>query len=202
MKILIAGSTGLLGTHLVKILTLHGYDVIGLSKTGGGEFAVDLRDQTESNRILSKHNPDVVINLVALTSVEKCEVFPQLSFELNCKVAEILTEWCVTNNKRQVYISTDHIYDGLDPSKEIEVKILNNYALAKYAGELASQKGRTTILRTNFVGKSLVSTRESLSDWVYNACVSNSKVQVLSDVLFSPLSISSLCDVIMEVFKE
>ena len=54
---------------------------------------------------------------------------------------------------------------------EEQIKIRNYYAFSKYAGELAAIQVPSTILRTNFVGRSKVSHRESLTDWVYYSLI-------------------------------
>ena len=65
-----------------------------------------------------------------------------------------------------------------------------------YAGELAAAAVPSTILRTNFVGRSIVTHRESLTDWVYNSLANKVHIQVLDDVYFSPLSISNLVQMV------
>ena len=82
------------------------------------------------------------------------------------------------------------------------ITITNNYALTKYAGELAAIRVPSTILRTNFVGRSKVRHRESLTDWVYNSMTGNRQVQVLSDIYFGPLSITILVEMIELVVQK
>jgi dTDP-4-dehydrorhamnose reductase len=101
-----------------------------------------------------------------------------------------------------VQISTDHVYDGVGLNTEEEITITNNYAFSKYAGELVALRIPSTILRTNFVGRSQVSYRESLTDWVYKSMIGSKQVQVLNDVYFSPLSIRTLVDMIELVVQK
>ena len=108
----------------------------------------------------------------------------------------MLGDWAKKKKRHLIHISTDHVYDSLYPNKESDIIIRNYYALTKYTGELACASKYTTILRTNFVGRSNALHRESLTDWVYKSLINKQQVEVLSDVYFNPVSINTLCKVI------
>jgi len=101
-----------------------------------------------------------------------------------------------------IQISTDQVYDGDGLHSEDKVNLTNNYAFSKYAAELVALRVNSSILRTNFVGRSKVSSRESLSDWVYKSCKTGRPEKVLDDVYFSPLSIRSLNEIIELIIKK
>lgn len=196
--ILITGATGLLGSSLVPYLRKSGYKVVTHAHTTQADVMFDLSDRIKSYRFLEQVQPDVIINLVSLTSVELCEKQVNLAYLLNTRTVENLANWIKSAKAdcHLVQISTDHVYDGIGLHLEDNVTITNNYALSKYAGELAAVRVPSTILRTNFVGRSKVSYRESLTDWVYNSMTEKKHVQVLDDVYFSPLSIGTLVEMI------
>jgi len=100
-----------------------------------------------------------------------------------------------------IQISTDHVYDGKGPHKEQDICIKNTYAFSKYSGELAAVRVPSSVLRTNFVGRSNASHRKSLTDWIHSSITGNQQVQLLSDVYFSPLSIKVLLDMMNLVVK-
>lgn len=58
MKVLVTGSTGLVGAALLK--ELHHHDVVGLTRSDG-----DLAADGVAERLLDKHAPDVVVHLAA-----------------------------------------------------------------------------------------------------------------------------------------
>jgi len=101
-----------------------------------------------------------------------------------------------------IQISTDHVYDGIGPHSEDQVTLTNNYASSKYAGELAATRVPSTVIRTNFVGRSKVGHRDSLTDWVYNSLTRGEDVRVLRDVFFSPLSMITLTEMILLVIEK
>jgi len=88
------------------------------------------------------------------------------------------------------------VYDGAGPHAEDELTIRNHYAMSKLAGEFAAGIVPSTILRTNFVGRSMRKSRIGFTDWLHTALNGMSQINVFDDVMFSPLSISTLCDCI------
>jgi dTDP-4-dehydrorhamnose reductase len=203
-KILITGATGLLGSSLVPYLKKNGYQVLTHARSRKADFIFDLSNSLESYRVLEKIKPNVIINLVSLTSVELCEEQTNLAYLTNTRSVENLAHWVASSgfNCHLVQISTDHVYDSDGIHAEDEITLTNNYAFSKYAGELASLQVPSTILRTNFVGRSKVKHRESLTDWLYTAMTNGDTLQVLNDVYFSPLSIEKLVEMIELVVKK
>lgn len=202
-KILVTGSTGLLGSSLVPYLNKCGYKVVSHAKNRHANVLFDLADDVQANERLEQIQPDVIVNLVSLTNVELCEDQVNSAYLANTRSVENLVNWIKSaeHNCHLVQISTDHVYDGERLHNEDDVNITNNYAFSKYSGELAALQVSSTILRTNFVGRSQVSYRESLSDWLYNSLIAGKDVQVLNDVNFSPLSIKALVEMIALVIE-
>jgi dTDP-4-dehydrorhamnose reductase len=202
--VLITGATGLLGSSLVPHLKKCGARVVTHALTTQADYMFDLSDQIKSFEILEQIKPSVIINLVGLTSVEFCEEQVNLAYLANTRAVENLVYWLLASGTdcHLVQISTDHVYDGIGPHIEDAITITNNYAFSKYAGELAAIQVPSSIIRTNFVGRSQVSHRESLTDWVYKNMTEGQHVQVLSDVCFSPLLITTLVAMIELVVQK
>jgi dTDP-4-dehydrorhamnose reductase len=203
-KILITGATGLLGSSLVPYLKKCGYTVLTQAHIKQADFKFDLSDRIKSYEILEQIQPSVIINLVSLTNVELCENQVNLAYLANTRTVENLTNWIASTTEycHLVQISTDHVYDGVGQNTEDNITITNNYALSKYAGELAAIRIPSSVLRTNFVGRSQVSYRESFTDWVHKSMKFSKPVQVLNDVYFSPLSITKLVEMIELVVQK
>ena len=70
------------------------------------------------------------------------------------------------------------------------------------AGEHVLNSTSSTIIRTNFLGKSIVNGRESLSDWAIRKTIDEIKINLFQDVFFSPLSINSLVQYIEMVMNK
>jgi len=130
--------------------------------------------------------------------VDRCQTDPQYAYLLNVRVIENIVAWTHLSKRscHLIQISTDQVYDGPGPHAEEQTTLTNLYAFSKYTGELAAAQIPSTILRTNFVGRSLSQKRKSLSDWLYSALNSKTPIQVFDDVLFSPLSMGTLTEMI------
>jgi len=196
--LLITGASGLLGSSLVPFLKVRGYSVSTHAHQKSADYLANLAEEKAAFKLLDTVRPDIVINLVGLTSVELCQEYPNEAYLLNTKSVENITNW-ITERRTDchlIQISTDQVYDGSGLHTENQVVIKNIYAFSKYAGELAALKVPSTILRTNFVGRSKISHRESLTDWVHNSLKSKKQINVFQDIYFSPLSLVRLVEII------
>jgi len=202
-KVLVAGASGLLGTSLVPALRAAGHRVAthGFSKSSGCDHSADTSDGATVEAMLAAARPDVVVNLVAATNVDHCENRPDDAWRLNVKSVETLAARAAAHDFRLVHISTDQVYDGPGPHREDDVAILNVYGLSKRAGELAALSAGGTVLRTNFFGPSRLAGRMSFSDWVIAKLRAGEAFTGFDDVLFSPLTMASLCDAIIRVLE-
>ena len=202
--ILITGATGLIGSTLVPWLKSHGRSIATQSRQTNADYNANLVDKSETFALLEKIQPSVIVNLVGLTSVERCQDNTNESYLLNTRTVENIANWICQSRAicHLIQISTDQVYDGAGIHAEDQVTITNNYAFSKYGGELASARVPNTILRTNFFGRSKVTSRESLSDWVYHSMTNGKHVQVLQDVYFSPLAMTTLAEMIELVIEK
>jgi dTDP-4-dehydrorhamnose reductase len=198
MKIAVLGAAGLLGSTLTPYLKACGHEVITHSRHGDTQFQADLTNSAATYDLLQKIAPESIVNLIGLTNVDRCEKEPNEAYLANVRTIENISSW-VRNTAvpcHLVHISTDQIYDSLTVHAEDQVRLTNYYAFSKYAGELAAMGISATILRTNFIGRSRCVKRTGLTDWLYRSLTEGTPIQVFDDVQFSPLSISTLVEMI------
>jgi dTDP-4-dehydrorhamnose reductase len=195
---LILGSSGLLGKNLQKYFLENNVKFVTQSYMNDSDVKCDLRLEENVIELLKKMKPDVIINLIAQTDIGKCEIDIMSAFELNVLVVKNITNAiCKENpNIKLVQLSTDHLYDEIGYSQENKVIIKNNYAMTKYAGELAAINTKNLIIRTNFFGKSLLKNRQSITDWAFDNAINNNIINGYSDIFFNPLSMATLSKLI------
>jgi dTDP-4-dehydrorhamnose reductase len=166
----------------------------------GGDLARDLTDRQALRTLLVAVAPDVVIHAAGFTDVDACERVPQQAFAINRDVTASLVA-ALPPTAHLVFISTDQVYpDTRGPHAENEVSPVNVYGQSKLAGEraaLAHPGG--LVLRTNFFGKSRRPGRQSLSDFVIDSLTKRKPVNFFADVLFSPLHLTTLAGLIVEM---
>lgn len=197
-KVLLLGSSGLLGSNLLPFLVSCGHDVKTHSRDTGGQYHADLTDLKDTYDLLGKIEPEIIINLIGLTDVDRCEAEPNQAYLLNVLTVKNISSWIKQTKTpcHLVHISTDQVYDGIKRHDEENVTLTNYYAFSKYAGELAATNVSSTILRTNFFGRSHCAKRTSLTDWLFRSLSNSDSIQVFDDVLFSPLSMTTLSTMI------
>lgn len=197
-NVLILGATGMLGSTLLSGGYLESHCCLGHGRSGQADIQADLLDIKQVQKIFDRVRPDAIINLVGLTNVDHCEQSPNQAYRVNVHSLEnVLTVvQSLPKKPRLVHVSTDQVYDGSGPHSEGIVALTNYYAFSKYMAELVATNYGALVLRTNFFGRSRASKRESITDWLYRGLKEGKEVQVFDDVLFSPLSMQTLCELI------
>lgn len=194
LNVLVTGATGLLGAVLVPELRRQGHRVTAHGHRGAADVRADLGDAAQTAAMLDRLQPEVIVNLVALTDVDRCEAQPRQAYALNVDSVERIADWVSRSRPRchLVHISTDQVYDGPGPHDEEGLCIRNAYAMSKRAGEIAAASVGATVLRTNFFGRSPCAGRASFSDWLFAALGEGRPIRVFDDVLFNPLAVDTL----------
>ncbi len=199
-KILITGSTGLLGSYLTKHLKRQKFKITkfkrkGLSKLSNIHFC---------ERYFKKNNYDKIINLSAITNIDYCEknklIAKEVNFTLIKNICNVLKK--LKRKTHIIQLSTDQFYNSFKTNSEDKKKCVNYYTKTKLMAEKVCLKSNCTILRTNFVGRSLAFGRTSFSDWIYYSIKNKRSINLASDIMFSPLSIKSLSKVIFTIIKK
>jgi len=198
LKIAVLGASGLLGSALVPKLKAFGQAATSLGRSPSCDYICNVGDLQSIERALNELLPDIIINLVALKDVDLCEKNPNHAYMVNVKTLENVVSWIETACKscHLIQLSTDQVYDQAGPHLEDDVTLTNYYSFSKYAAELLALRIPSTILRTNFFGKSNCDERVSFTDWLYNNIINKTDIFLFNDVYFSPLSMKTLCDIL------
>ena len=192
MEILVLGSNGRLGKILCPFLKEAGHTVHKLFRIKD-ENGYPIKSNICLNDFLNTHKLDAIINLIALTDLEKCENDIFSAYKSNVQTMEKLISSISSLDIHLIHISTDQVYFGNGPHIEGKVSPINVYGLTKYIAEILANSVNTTILRTNYIGKSPLKNKKSLTDWLYKSFINKSKITLYDNIIFSPLYVLDLC---------
>lgn len=200
-KILITGINGLLGPYLAKAALKYG-QVAGLSRNAK-EYPCDLKNKIEMQNAISDFKPDIVLHAAAITDVDLCEKNPNEAELVNYKATKALSK-LLSPETYMIFFSTIAVYPNLPgPHVEGTENPVNAYGRTKLNAEKAVLKRKKSlILRTTLIGKSLISSRVSLSDFIINNLKDRNPITLFSDVLFSPLHTSTLSELTMQAIDK
>jgi len=201
MKIAVIGSTGQLGTDLVKVLETD-HQVVPLTHDD-----IEVSDYS-SCLILKEHQPDVIINTAAFHKTDQCEEECLKSFSVNAlgarNVAEISKEMKATS----VYISTDYVFDGTRKTAYTETDTpqpINTYGVSKLAGEcFTALNPKHYILRIASVfGEAGASGKGgNFVETMIRKAKNNEKIIVVDDMWMSPTYTKDASALLKEILKK
>ena len=209
-KLLITGGSGLLAINWACLARKDFIVVLGLhnriiSIDGVETVKISIESTKHLYSDLIRINPDIVINTAAFTSVEGCEKNFNKAKEVNTNAASNIAIVCENLNIKLVHISSDHIFSGENQfSNECSItEPLNNYALTKYQAEVEVKNNNPTslIIRTNFFGWG-TNYRYSFSDFIINNLKNNLKINLFSDIFYTPIIIDELVLCINELLEK
>lgn len=158
MRILLLGKSGQVGWELQRSLAPLG-EVVALGRHGTGDRAALCGDFTNPEGVMDAVRtlrPDVIVNAVAHTAVDKAENEPELAHQINATVPGMLAEEAARLQALLVHYSTDYVFDGSGntPWQEGDATgPLSVYGRTKLEGEQRIQQagGSHLILRTSWV---------------------------------------------------
>jgi dTDP-4-dehydrorhamnose reductase len=185
MKIAVIGSTGQLGTDLMKTLNVD-HELVGLTHQD-----IEVADY-DTCLILKKHQPDIVINTAAFHKTNQCEEEPLKTFSVNTIGARNVAMISKEIDATTVFISTDYVFDGSkkEPYTEDDVPApINTYGISKLAGEhFTRQNPKHYIVRIASVfGKAGASGKGgNFVETMITKAKKNETITVIDDMWMSP----------------
>ena len=191
MKILLFGKNGQVGWELNRSLQPLG-EVIAMDKQDA-----NFTDPDSLREIIRSIKPDVIVNAVAYTAVDKAEEEESLATIINGTTVGVIAEEVKKLNALLIHYSTDYVFDGSKKTPYTEDDMpcpINAYGRSKLDGEdrVRSSRCKYLIFRTSWVyaarGSNFLKT-------MFRLATERDELKVVADQFGAPTSAELIADV-------
>ncbi len=155
MKILLLGKNGQVGWELQRALAPLG-EVVALDRHSAGHLRADFAEPESLAAVVRAVAPNIIVNAVAHTAVDKAESEPALAQAVNATAPAVLAREAQVLGAWLLHYSTDYVFDGRGSTPWDEgspTGPLSVYGRTKLEGENAIRASgcRHLLLRTSWV---------------------------------------------------
>ncbi len=197
-KIIITGSSGLLGSTLLQTLARTGAEVIVAPREITNEKT--LKDFSEKIQ-----KADFVIHTAAITDVNYCEEHEGECRNINVHATSLVRDMAKVMGAHLFYISTASVFSGFEGNyKETDTPNPSNiYNKTKLEGETAAlEYENSTVLRINLIGIHPSGSRgKNFAEWLFDTIKLNKDIKLFDDVFINPLSNLTLAEIISKLVE-
>lgn len=199
MKILVFGSNGQLGRCIFDQLKNSSYDQIFLSRKD-----VDLTNFNDTQKIIHKIDPNIIINASAYTAVDDAENNKEIAYAVNNLAVANIAKAALKVGAILIHVSTDYVFDGMQnfPYKENSpTNPLGVYGRSKLLGENEIKKinCKFIIIRTSWVfseyGTNFVKT-------ILRLAKNEEKLNIINDEYGCPTYAQDLANYILNIILD
>jgi len=208
MKILGTGLSGLVGSRIVELLSDR-YEFEKISRNTG----IDVTDREKIIEKIKSSDASIVLHLAAKTDVDGCERDKALgengdAWKINVEGTKNVVDACQERNKKLIYVSTDFVFDGKNPSgggytEEDAPSPINWYAKTKYESEKIIQRCSTPWIiariaypyRGNF-------NKLDFARAILERLQNNEKVAGVTDHIFTPTFVDDIAYAIDKLMEK
>jgi dTDP-4-dehydrorhamnose reductase len=190
MRIVLFGKSGQLGWELHRsLITLGDLTVVDYPE-------VDFNQPQTLPEILRATRPEMIVNAVAYTNVDKAEREPDIARRVNADAVGEIAREAKKLGALLVHYSTDYVFDGTKGSPYVETDTpnpINAYGKTKLAGEeAAAEAGKYLVFRTSWMyGQRQHNFAVSVLEWARQS----KTVKIVDDHIGSPTWARSLSEV-------
>ncbi len=200
-KVLVFGSSGMLGNYFSKYLEEKGFEVERNDRAEGG---IDITDQEKVNAVIKQSKADFVVNCSAYTNVEKAEEERDIAFKVNADAPKYMSLACKDLNIPFIHVSTDYVFgenkeDGYTEDYQ-GFKPLNVYGESKLEGEknVLESGAHVYLFRTSWLfGPNATNFIEKISKYAKEL----PELKVVTDEVGCPTHVHDLSDAILSAIQ-
>lgn len=205
MKLLVTGSSGLIGRELTRRAS-EKHVVYSASHESAPDYGepvkLDITKEEDVRSCFSRLAPDAVIHLAALTDVERCEADEELAMRLNFHASQIIAKEAARVGAFLLYVSTDYVFDGEKGlyRENDRPGPVNAYGLSKLKGEEAVREyARDWCIARTSTPYGFHPKRKTFPEFVAERLLGGEEVKALVDQHTSPAYVPNLAEMLLEI---
>lgn len=187
LKIALTGADGLVGSRIVELLK-NDFKFISIPQS-----QMDITDRNQVFNVLKKLDYDIFFHLAAYTNVSGAEKSRDLAFKINRDGTKNVFETVILKQKKFVYVSTDFVFDEINPPYD-ESSLPNPtsvYACSKYEGEKIVQN-QAMIVRIAYPYRTDFELKKDFFRTFKSNLENNMRLSMITDSLMTPTFIDDI----------
>ncbi|MGC6424577.1 MAG: SDR family oxidoreductase [Lentimonas sp.] len=212
MKILLIGSSGLLGNAYAEAAIRRGHSVIGLynqneprAKGLSETLQFDAETPASLTSTCLEKWPDAIINCAAISSPDAVDANPKRAEKVNVALPRYLAQLSTHIGARFIHISTDMVFDGHSEEAYRSTDMpapANLYGQTKLMAErevLEHNPEDPVVLRIPILMGNSPSGQRSVHEKLLAAIRAGEKPRLFCDEIRQPCSASNVAEVMLEL---
>lgn len=197
MKVLVTGSTGLLGKGFEEVAESR-HELVGLHlreypvrDTRVRHVVGDVRDEAALLALFERERFDAVVHAAGMAAVDQVEKHPEEGRASNVGGTRAVARACRDTGAYLVYISTNAVFDGKAApyAETAKTNPLHHYGRIKLECEsAAAEAGAHAVARPILMyGWNHMVNRPNPVTWIYEKLLRGERVSLVDDVYENPL---------------
>ena len=164
-----------------------------------------LGNQNLITGLIKEIQPDIVVNTVAHSSVDLCEMDHKIADKLHVDITQDITQACKDIDSKLVYISTDAVFQGELHKKYTELdqpNPINYYGKTKLQAEqiTLNASSKNVVLRTAVIYGWHKKSR--FTNWIIQTLKENHIVDPFIDQYTTPTLVDELAKSLLSIFEK
>ncbi|MEK7070721.1 MAG: SDR family oxidoreductase [Patescibacteria group bacterium] len=183
-KILITGSTGLIGSRIIELLK-NDFEFI--------PFQGDITKKEDVETCVLSQSFDLTLHLAGYTNVDGAETEKDLAHKINVEGTKNLYETVKEKSNKFIYISSDFVFDGTTPPYDEESKPnpIGYYGQTKYDGEVVVKNG-AMIVRIAYPYRAEFKDKKDFMRSIKSLLEQEKEIKGITDSTFTPTFIDDI----------
>lgn len=196
LNIAITGSTGLVGSRIVELLSGQ-FNFIHLLQSD-----VDITNKESVQQVIGNLDFDILLHLAGYTNVDGAEREQDIAYKINVEGTKNTYDAVLQKGKKLIYISTDFVFDGTNPPyfEDSDPNPLGVYAKTKYEGEKIV-KENSMIVRISYPYRTSFEPKQDFVRKLKSLLESGKELQMMTDAAITPTFIDDIAYSLSHLFQ-